>query len=32
MTWRRVGGGPDNLARDVAGLSALEAKTLRQSW
>ena len=31
-TRRRVGRGPDDLARDVAGLSTLDAKTLRQQW
>ena len=31
-TRRRAGSGPDNLARDVAGLSTLDAKSLRQQW
>ena len=31
-TRRRVGAGPEDLAHDVAGLSALDAKKLSQKW
>ena len=31
-TRRNVGASPDDLARDITGLSALDAKNLRQKW